>query len=62
MADTWTTPLPGPASAGADTHLQDHDALTVALKELRTAVEALTALAEGLERRINQLEHPEDWD
>ena len=62
MADTWTTPLPGPASAGVGTHLQDHDALTAALVELRTAVEALTALACGLEQRINQLERPEYWD
>ena len=62
MDDTWTTPLPGPTSAGAVTHLQDHDALTAALVELRTAVEALTALVGGLEQRINQLEHPEGWD
>ncbi|WP_087484929.1 hypothetical protein [Brachybacterium massiliense] len=57
MADAWTVPLPGPASAGANTHLQDHDALTAAITELRDTVESLTSVAEALEARIGELEH-----
>lgn len=60
MADPWTTTLPGPAAAGADTHLQDHDALTSAVVELREAVGELTALAEGLAKRLDELELPSD--
>lgn len=44
---TWTITLPEPATEGSPTHLQDHDALTQAVSEVRKVLEALEALAEG---------------
>lgn len=44
MAD-WTAPLPPTAVEGADTHVDDHNAIVAAIKEARAALDALeTAL------------------
>lgn len=40
MAD-WTAPLPGTAVEGADTHVEDHNKLTDAVKEIRSNVDGI---------------------
>lgn len=40
MAD-WTKPLPDEAVEGADTHVEDHNKLTDALKEVRSNVDGI---------------------
>lgn len=40
MAD-WTSPLPSTAVEGADTHVQDHNKLTDAVKEIRSNVDGI---------------------
>lgn len=46
MAD-WTAPLPETAVEGADTHVEDHNLLLAAVKEARTALDAVEAAVGG---------------
>lgn len=40
MAD-WTSPLPSTAVEGADTHVQDHNLIVDAVKEIRSNVDGI---------------------
>lgn len=40
MAD-WTAPLPSTAVEGADTHVEDHNLLTAAVREVRSNIDGI---------------------
>lgn len=40
MAD-WTAPLPETAVEGAETHIEDHNAIVTAIEEVRTNVDGI---------------------
>lgn len=47
MAD-WNTTLPGTATEGGETHVEDHNLLTSALQEVRDEVDALPVGLNGV--------------
>lgn len=48
MAD-WTTELPGSAVEGADTHVEDHNAIVTAISEARAVIDAAESTIASLQ-------------
>lgn len=58
---TWNSPLPPTAVEGADTHVEDHNAIVAAIKEVRSNVDNVETATEAAQTTADEKQDAGDY-